>query len=536
MKSGLGGVRSWYVLILLTLILSVSMLDRQIVTILAVDIKRDLDLNNSEIGLIAGTFLGIFYALFSLPLGRLADGWSRKRQVAVSLLVWSAATCGSAFARGFSSLAGLRTVVAIGEAGAAPASYSLIADLFPRDRRATAFAIYGAGTGIGVGVSTAIGGAVVDWWNGHFPGGHGWFGLVGWQAAFVVAGLPGPLLALLMLAIREPLRGISDGLVQSGEAHPFRRAGEELLALIPGLALVNLWRLKASRRAQLVNLGVLVAILVAIVMLAHAAEQLTPLAKRRSYGIWLGLDLTPHLIQWATVGLGLYATITWIQSQKLRDPAAYALMWSTPSFVAMLVVATFNMIVTYGLTAWGAPYAIQRFHAPLAEVGWKLGTVIGAAGLSGMLVGGWIADVARRIHPNGRMWVLFLSVTLPVPLAWLAFTRTTLDGFVLSHALLSLALGSWLPCCSATLHDLVLPRMRGTAIALLYLCMTIFGMGTGPYLVGLMADVTGDLGGSVLRLYALSIPVVVAMIVALRHLPRDEAALRSSERWIEETA
>lgn len=521
----MSAARSWYALFLLTLVLSVSMLDRQIVTILAVGIKRDLGLNDSEIGLIYGTVLGIFYAIFSIPLGKLADGWNRVWLIALALAIWSLATMMSAFAATFAALALARMVVAIGEAGAGPASYSLLADFFSRERRTTAFAIYGTGTGIGVGLSTAIGGAIVDWWDGRFADGHGWFGLVGWQAAFLAVGLPGLLIALLVLTIREPVRGISDGIVQPGEPEPFRRAGSELMALIPPLSFINLANLRAPRREWVMNAAVLVAIIVGVLLLAAGAEAITSPALRRNYGSFAGIELTSHLIQWATVGLGLYATFSWIRAQKMRDPVAYELMWSSRAFVAMLVIAVFNMTVTYGVTAWGAPFAVQRYGAPFSEVGWKLGTAIGGAGLAGLVIGGWLADTVRRRHPLGRLYVLLASVMLPVPLAILTFTRETLDGFVLSHALLSLALGSWLPCCTATLHDLVLPRMRGMAIALFYLGITIFGMGTGPYLVGLLSDATGDLGGSILKLYGFSAIVLVAVLVAMRALPREEATL-----------
>jgi MFS family permease len=524
------GPRSWYALFLLTLVLTVSMLDRQIVTILAAGIKRDLGLNDSEIGLIYGTVLGIFYAIFSIPLGKLADGWNRIWLIALALAFWSLATMASAFATSFAALALARMAVAIGEAGAGPASYSLLADFFSRERRTTAFAIYGTGTGIGVGLSTAIGGAVVAWWDGHFATGHGWLGLVGWQAAFIAVGFPGLLLALIVLTIREPQRGIADGIVQLGEPKPFRKAGAELMALIPPLSLINLANLKAPRREWVLNIAMFVLVAIGVVLLADGAQAISSPAARRTYGHFLGIELTSHLIQWATVGLGLYATFSWIRAQRLRDAVAYQLMWGSRAFVAMLVIAVFNMTVTYGVTAWGALYAVQRFEAPIAEVGWKLGTVIGGAGLFGLIAGGWIADIARRRHRLGRLYVLLASVALPVPLAIFTFTRETLDGFVFGHALLSLSLGSWLPCCTATLHDLVLPRMRGMAIALFYLGITIFGMGTGPYLVGLMSDATGDLGGSILKLYILSAIVLVAVLVAMRALPREEASLLERAR------
>jgi MFS family permease len=526
----LGGPRAWAVLVLLTIVLVVSLLDRQIVSILAGSIAQDLKLTDTEIGLIYGTFFGVFYALFSIPLGRLADGWVRMRQIAFALFGWSAATFFGAFATGFVPLALARTAVGIGEAGMAPAGYSVIADLFEKRQRATAFALFSAGTAVGVGLSSAIGGGVADAWNHAFAGGHGWFGLVGWQAAFIVVSVPGLLLALLVWKIAEPPRGISDGIVQAGEPHPFRSAGAELLALLPGISLINLSRLHAPRREWVRNIAAFAVTVAFIVVVTRACESLLPGEKSKVYGHILGVAVTSHLIQWMTVGLGAYATFSWIQSQRLRDPAAHRVMWSSPTFIALLVIATFNMMIAYGLAAWGPLFAVQHYHAPLAEVGAKIGGAIGIAGLFGMVAGGWLADVVRKRWANGRLWVLLICITVPIPLAVALFSQPTLDRFAILHTILSLFLGGWQPCLTATLHDLVLPRMRGTAIAVLYLGMTVIGLGTGPYLVGLMSDVTGNLGASIMKLFAFAILTVSATLLAIRYLQRDEASLLARAR------
>lgn len=526
----LGGLRSWYVLILLTLISAVSLLDRQVITILAVDIKRDLGMNDSEIGLVYGTFFAVFYALFSIPLGRLADGWVRTRQVALSLTAWSFATIGCAFAGGFASMSAWRAAVASGEAGAGPAAYSLVADIFPKRRRATAMAVYGASAALGVGLSMLVGGLVVGWWNGRFPGGHGWFGLVGWQAAFIAAALPGFVLAFLVLLVREPVRGQSDGIIQPSEPRPFRRAGLEFMALVPPFTFFNLKALGAGPadwRRAFVTLAI---ILVFIALATAGTLAITPPDRLKIYGYVLGVPMTSHLIQWTVVGFGSYAALSWIQAQRFRDPASHAVMWSSPAFIALLVVASVNLMINYGYTAFLAPYAIQHYGLPPEVVGPKVGIAAMIAGGSGTILGGVIADLARRYSPIGRMWVLLFTTVLPLPLVFVTFAQPTLDGFVLWFFISSIILTGWLPCCIATLHDLVLPRMRGAAVAILYLGITIFGMGTGPYLVGLLSDVTGDLGRSIVMMYAASLVVWIAVIVAMRNLPRDESSLVARAR------
>jgi MFS family permease len=521
----LGSGRSWYVLILLTLVASVSLLDRQVITILAVDIKRDLGLNDSEIGLVYGTFFAIFYALFSIPLGRLADGWVRKWQVALSLGGWSLATIGCAFAGGFGSLSAWRVGVAVGEAGAGPAAYSLVADLFPRARRATAFAVYGSSSAIGVGLSIALGGIIVDAWNNAFPGGQGWFGLVGWQAAFIAAALPGFALALLIMLVREPLRGISDGLIQPREPRPFVKAGTEFMALVPPFSFINLRRIGANGRAWRYNIALLAIAVAFVAGMTSAVHAMIPPDKLKIYTTVLGIRVTSHLVQWAIVGFGGYAAFSWIQAQRFRDPVAAKLMWSSPTFIAMLVIASFNLLLNYGYSAWMAPYAVITFHAPMAEVGIKLGLTAAVAGGAGTILGGVIGDWARRRTPTGRIWVLLFTTMVPVPMAFITLSQTTLDSYLLWLLASSTILTGWFPCCTATLHDLVLPRMRGTATAVLYLGITIIGMGTGPYVVGTISDVTGSLARAILTGYLASAVVLVAIIVAFRHLARDESSL-----------
>jgi len=526
----LGSGRSWYVLILLTLVASVSLLDRQVITILAVDIKRDLGLNDSEIGLVYGTFFAIFYALFSIPLGRLADGWVRTRQVALALTGWSIATVGCAFAGGFGSLSAWRIGVAVGEAGAGPAAYSLVADLFPRAQRATAFAIYGSSSAIGVGLSIALGGIVVDAWNGAFPGGVGWFGLVGWQAAFITAALPGFVLAILILLVREPARGISDGIIQAREPRPFATAGGEMMALVPPLSLFNLTRIGAGRGARRRNLGYLAIAIAFVAAMTTAVHAMIPPDKLKVYTVFLGVPVTSHLVQWAIVGFGGYAAFSWIQAQRVRDPVASKVMWSSPTFIAMIVIASFNLLLNYGYSAWMAPYAVITFKAPMAEVGIKLGLTAAVAGGLGTILGGVVGDWARRRTPIGRMWVLLFTTVVPLPMAFITLSQTTLDSYLLWLLASSAILTGWFPCCTATLHDLVLPRMRGTATAILYLGITIIGMGTGPYLVGTVSDVTGSLARAILTGYSASVIVWIAILVAMRYLARDEASLLDRAR------
>ena len=200
---------AWYVLAILFLVYVLNFIDRQILAILAEDIKRDLDLTDADIGFLFGTAFGVFYALFGIPLGRLADSWHRVRLMSIGLALWSAMTALSGFARSGLTLSGARIGVGIGEATASPAAYSLISDWFPPRLRATALAIYSSGIYIGGGLSLFIGGLIVERWDRAYPDHSGPMGLAGWQAAFLAVGVPGLILAILVATLREPIRGQS---------------------------------------------------------------------------------------------------------------------------------------------------------------------------------------------------------------------------------------------------------------------------------------------------------------------------------------
>ncbi len=201
---------SWYALGVLVLVYVLNFIDRQILSILANDIKADLGVEDDYLGFLYGTAFAVFYALFGIPLGKLADSWKRVRLMSIGLALWSTMTALSGFAKNASTLTVARIGVGVGEATASPSAYSLISDWFPARLRATALAIYSSGLYIGGGISLLIGGLIVENWNAAYPGG-GPYGIVGWQAAFLSVGIPGLLLALWVLTLKEPVRGAIDG-------------------------------------------------------------------------------------------------------------------------------------------------------------------------------------------------------------------------------------------------------------------------------------------------------------------------------------
>jgi len=196
---------SWYVLGILVLVYVLNFVDRQILSILANDIKRDLSLTDADLGFLYGTAFAVFYSLFGIPLGRLADSWHRVRLMSVGLAVWSVMTAVSGLSRTGAQLTAARIGVGVGEATLGPAAVSIIADQFPRRLLGTAMSTYMVGTFAGSGVAYALGAYVVG--RVDTPG-FITLPIVGaihpWQTVFFWVGLPGLLIALLSLTMHEP--------------------------------------------------------------------------------------------------------------------------------------------------------------------------------------------------------------------------------------------------------------------------------------------------------------------------------------------
>lgn len=180
-------------ILLLMLVYMVNMLDRQIFTILAEPVKNDLNLADWQIGAISGLAFALLYTAAGIPLSRIADRGDRVRMIAVAATVWSAFTMACGLTRNFGEMLLARIGVGIGEAGCTPAAHSLISDIVPREKRASALALYQMGTPLGALVGLVMGGVVLS--------------LLSWRWAFFIAGAPGILLAVIVLfVLPEPRR------------------------------------------------------------------------------------------------------------------------------------------------------------------------------------------------------------------------------------------------------------------------------------------------------------------------------------------
>jgi MFS family permease len=186
-----------YVLFILVVVYTFNFIDRQIVGILAVPIKADLGLTDTQLGLMGGLAFALFYTGLGIPVAMLADRFSRTWIMTVALTVWSAMTAASGLATNFGQLFLARLVVGVGEAGGVAPAYSLISDYFPPGQRARALSIFSFGIPIGSAIGIVFGGIIAS--------------LINWRYAFFIVGLAGIIIApIFRLTIKEPPRGQYD--------------------------------------------------------------------------------------------------------------------------------------------------------------------------------------------------------------------------------------------------------------------------------------------------------------------------------------
>ncbi|MDD3799620.1 MAG: MFS transporter [Novosphingobium sp.] len=216
---------AWRSVILLTALYSLSLMDRQLITLLVVDIRADLGVSDFQMGLLHGLAFALFYVTFGLAFGWAVDRYPRRAIIFLGVVFWSLATAAGGLARNFSQLLGARFGVGAGEASLNPAAYSIIADSFPKHRRAVALSVFGSGSYLGGAFAVALGALLIDSipadglslpFLGHLPP---------WRIALIAVGLPGLVLAFLVWGVIDPPRqerrsndvvGLRDALVFIG--------------------------------------------------------------------------------------------------------------------------------------------------------------------------------------------------------------------------------------------------------------------------------------------------------------------------------
>ncbi|WP_269506960.1 MFS transporter [Burkholderia sp. IMCC1007] len=197
----------WFLVVVLFCTSVVSYLDRNIIALFVGPIRHEIGLSDVQISLLQGVAFALFYSVMGLPFGRLVDRHTRRNLIAAGVLLWSVMTICCGLSTGFWQLFFSRMGVGIGEACLGPAAFSMIADCFVPAQRGRAIATYNMSNYVGVGASLLFGGAIISLLTRFSD-----FGVPGvsrmptWRLAFIVSGLPGILMAFVVLALKEPVR------------------------------------------------------------------------------------------------------------------------------------------------------------------------------------------------------------------------------------------------------------------------------------------------------------------------------------------
>jgi MFS transporter, Spinster family, sphingosine-1-phosphate transporter len=510
-----------YALTLVALSQTMSLLDRNIVAILAPRIKADLHIGDAEMGLLYGTVFALFYAVFSLPIGRLVDGWVRTYILSLSIGFWSIMTGLAAFANGFGLLALSRIGVGIGEASTQPAGMSLVQDHFPKERRGFVMAVLAAAIACGLGGSLILGAVATDWWDATFAAGSAPFGFKGWQFAFLVAASPGLVLAILLWRMPEPKRGRLDGIIAPPDPAPFRASAAMLGAITPGTNLLTMAANKASARSWMINLGGLVLIIGAMMAMTGWTSAFSP----RPPLVFGQISINPHALQWSVIGLGLFVVLNWVQHLYLSDRPAFAVIVMSPTWVMVMAVGALQSVINYGVMAFTPSFLMKTYGLSMSQTALQFGLLSATLGIIGPLISGPLSDKFNiRFPGTGRIAVTLFSLAVSPLLGIWTYHAPDSTSFYLRFIGYSLLLTMWLPPLYAVMFGQVLPRMRGTMTSLYIMVMTILGLGIGPYAVGMFSDANGgNLSAAILSINWVAVVIVTLLILIMLRVRRDES-------------
>ena len=222
----------WYVVFVLMLAYTVAFIDRQILSLLIEPIKLDLNISDTQIGLLAGLAFGIFYSIVGIPIAQLADRKNRVGIISIGVALWSFMTALCGLANTYFNLFLARIGVGVGEAALSPAAYSMITDYFPKDKLGRAIGVYVIGLYLGAGIAMIVGSAVISYVSTLPEIILPLYGLIKpWQLAFILVSLPGILILILLITVKEPQRGFYDSKSITNEEIPFKKVVQYLWGL-----------------------------------------------------------------------------------------------------------------------------------------------------------------------------------------------------------------------------------------------------------------------------------------------------------------
>ncbi len=487
-----------YILTILVIVYTFNFLDRQIIGILAVPIQQELNLTDTQLGLMGGIAFAVLYSTLGVPIAWLADRVSRVWIMTGALSLWSGMTALCGVTGNFLQLFLARVGVGVGEAGGVAPAYTLIADYFPEKQRARALAIYSFGIPIGSAVGIIFGGVIAA--------------LIDWRTAFISVGLAGLVMApIFYFTVREP-RG--RGYVRPKTETPDGGNAGALKRITTGAMIGAGFGLAANLLITIVAslFGAPFAINIrSLIIFAVAAAFI---------GGNLGFvwDVTSVLLKkWRSFILLSFGAAA-------SSMMGYGLFFWIPGF----------MIRSYGAAlpeffAWAPTWLIPEGLAPERELllmaGYFYGIIVFVGGIAGIAMGGVLGDWLGGKRKANYARVPAVAFLLTTPLFILGVMTPNLFAaffiFLIPTALSLLWLG---PILTAFQH-LVKPHMRATASSVFLLINNLLGIGGGIYALGALSDIfAAQYGEESLRMSILagsSLYIVAAVLFILASFRLD---------------
>src|SRR5271154_5451366 len=424
-----------YALFLLFAINLLNFFDRQLLGALGEPVRHEFHLSDTALGFL-GTIFTIIYAFVGLPLGAISDRWYRNRLIAIGTAFWSLLTAATGFAQSYAQIFIARLGVGVGEATCAPASQSLIGDLFPPNQRAKAMGVFMLGLPAGIFLAYISAGAIATRY--------------GWRAAFWFACVPGIILALMALRIPEPVRG----------------------GLDPG-----------------------------------------------------------RVVTTSATGRSAFVTVL-----------------SLPTMWWIIMSGIFHNFNMYAINSFNTPF-LQRFHElSLLDASYVSSISVGAVGAIGLLAGGWLADKMSAKRRNGRLVLSAGAMAIAAPCIFLAINqpKESITAYVIFMTLGTITMFVYYATVYAAIQDVIEPRLRGTAVAIYFCAMYVFGAGFGTLGLGMLSDhfahkAMVDAGANTVTeafratglhnaMYIIPILAVLASLVLFAGSRTVEADIRKQER------
>ena len=480
-------------LALLALINLLNYLDRNIIFALFESIKRELHLNDAQLGWLGAAYILVF-SVAALPFGVIGDLKSRKLVIAGGTALFSAFTSLGGLVRGFTDLFITRAAVGIGEAAYAPASTSMIADYYPGKHRAFAMGILNAGIPVGGVLGILIGGYLEN--------------IYGWRVALMAVGIPGFVAAALVMTLVDPTR-------------------RDRTPSVRGMA----------RKLGLGALGVM--------------HHLYPLLLLSGIGLAIAFVLTQQfgiesrsdtVVLAVSIGIGGVLTIwRWVRlvqadrrdetpfTPQLEDAMddlvrAGRLVLRTPTLVFVFLAGAMISFGTNGLVGWGPSFMTRKFGLSSAEAAQLLGTWGLAAGVVGTLAGGYLADWISKYTDKGRVITIAAGFIIGGPLAIWVLTLHSLPIFCPAFAVAFFFLSWYNGPMAAVIFDVVPANIGSTVVGAYLLFIHLAGDAIALPLIGSLSD-QFTLERAVLLLPAVALAGGFVALGAVPTISRDMARL-----------